>query len=96
MDPLKEDLFVETTIQKSLIAAHAFGKLNQEKTDNIVRAVYECGFNNRWKLAEHAYKETGIGILRDKVIKISLPPVLFTGISATKKRSASSVMILLR
>ena len=66
---LKEDLFVEEIIQKSLNAAHAFGKLDQEATDKIVRAVYECGFNNRWKLAEHAFNETNIGILRDKVIK---------------------------
>ncbi|MEI6899941.1 MAG: aldehyde dehydrogenase family protein, partial [Bacteroidota bacterium] len=44
-------------------------KLNQEETDRIVKAVYEAGFINRWVLADMAYKETGIGILRDKVIK---------------------------
>lgn len=63
------DQFVEETLQKALSAAHAMGKLDQEQTDRIVRAIYEVGFNNRWKLAEMAHMETGIGIVRDKMIK---------------------------
>jgi len=63
------DPFVEETIQKALKAAHAFDKLDQEQTDRIVYMVYRAGFNNRWKLAEMAYEETGIGNLHDKVVK---------------------------
>jgi acetaldehyde dehydrogenase / alcohol dehydrogenase len=63
------DQLVEETMQKATDAANAFVKLDQEQTDRIVRAVYEVGFNNRWRLAELAHKETGIGIVQDKVIK---------------------------
>ena len=64
-----QDHFVEDTMQKAADAANAFVKLDQEQTDRIVRAVYETGFNNRWRLAESAHKETGIGNVQDKVIK---------------------------
>jgi acetaldehyde dehydrogenase / alcohol dehydrogenase len=63
------DPFVEETVQKALNAAHAMGKLDQEQTDRIVRSIYEAGFNNRWKLAEMAFRETGIGNVHDKMIK---------------------------
>lgn len=63
------DAFVEDTVQRALNAAHAFTRLGQEETDKVVRAVYEAGFNARWKLAEMAVEETGIGIVRDKVVK---------------------------
>jgi len=66
---MDNDPFVEETIQKALNAAHAFDKLDQEQTDRIVYGVYRTGFNNRWKLAEIAYEETGIGNLHDKVVK---------------------------
>jgi acetaldehyde dehydrogenase / alcohol dehydrogenase len=69
MEIKQQDIFVEETIQKALIAAHSFGKLDQGQTDRIVHAIYEAGFNNRWKLAEMAHQETGIGNVRDKVIK---------------------------
>ncbi len=69
MEKYKSEFFVEETVQRSLGAADSFGKLNQEETDIVVHAVYREGFNNRWKLAEMAFNETGIGILRDKVIK---------------------------
>jgi acetaldehyde dehydrogenase / alcohol dehydrogenase len=63
------DLFVEETLQKALSAGHAMGKLDQLQTDKITRAIYEVGFNNRWKLAEMAFRETGIGNVHDKMIK---------------------------
>jgi acetaldehyde dehydrogenase / alcohol dehydrogenase len=69
MEHERQDIFVEETIQKALSAAHSFGKFDQEQTDRIVQAIYETGFNNRLKLAEMAYAETGIGNLRDKVVK---------------------------
>jgi acetaldehyde dehydrogenase/alcohol dehydrogenase len=64
-----QDIFVEETLTKALNAAHAMGKLDQQQTDKIVRAIYETGFNHRWDLAEMAFLETGIGNVRDKMIK---------------------------
>jgi acetaldehyde dehydrogenase/alcohol dehydrogenase len=69
MEEKKHDIFVEETVQHALSAAHAFGKLDQEVTDRILFAVYREAFNSRQILAEMAFEETGIGNLRDKVIK---------------------------
>jgi len=63
------DVFVEEIMQKALSAAHAFTKLSQEEADRVVKAVYEACFENRWKLAEMAHEETGIGNVHDKVVK---------------------------
>jgi acetaldehyde dehydrogenase / alcohol dehydrogenase len=63
------DNYVEGYFQRALEAAAEFLTLDQEQTDRIVRAVYEAGFNDRRKLAEMAHEETGIGNIRDKVIK---------------------------
>ena len=64
-----QDYFVEKTVTKALKAAHALGKLDQQQTDKIVRSIYETGFNHRWDLAEMAFRETGIGNVRDKTDK---------------------------
>ncbi|TSA32534.1 MAG: aldehyde dehydrogenase family protein, partial [Porphyromonadaceae bacterium] len=64
-----QDNFVEEILTKALNAAHAMGKLDQQQTDKIVRSIYETGFNHRWDLAEMAFRETGIGNVRDKMIK---------------------------
>lgn len=69
MEEHVSDSIVDVTIQKALLAAHSFSKLDQERTDRITRAVYEAGFANRWKLADMAYKETGLGIVHDKMVK---------------------------
>lgn len=69
MEHHQTDPLVEGTIHKALTAGHAFSRLDQEQTDRITRAVYEAGFNNRWRLAEMAHKETGIGIVHDKMVK---------------------------
>lgn len=66
---IPKDPFVEEVMEKALNAACAFNLLDQEAIDAVVRAVYETGFNNRWKLARMAHEETGIGIVHDKVIK---------------------------
>lgn len=60
---------VEETVNKARLAGEALGQLDQEQTDRIVRAVYEAGFNNRYKLAEMAHSETGIGNVHDKAVK---------------------------
>jgi len=69
MESQVHDPLVEETIQKALIAAHAFTKLDQGQTDEITRAVYEAGFISRWKLAVMAHEETGIGNIHDKMVK---------------------------
>jgi acetaldehyde dehydrogenase/alcohol dehydrogenase len=65
----QKDSFVEEVMAKALNATCAFNLFTQEHVDAVVRAVYETGFNNRWRLAEMAHEETGIGIVHDKVIK---------------------------
>ncbi len=69
MEERPSDPSVDTIIQKALLAAHVFAKLDQEQTDRITRAVYEAGFANRWKLAKMAHEETGLGIVHDKMVK---------------------------
>ena len=69
MERTKRDVFVEETVRRSLHAAREMGTLDQVATDRIVFAVYREAFKNRQVLAEMAYDETGIGNLRDKVIK---------------------------
>ncbi len=69
MDEIVKDPFVEEVVQRARAAAEVFGTFDQEQTDRIVHAVYRAGFNNRWKLAEMAWIETGIGNLHDKVVK---------------------------
>lgn len=54
---------------KAKTAAAIFSQYTQEQVDNIVRSVYEAGFNNRVKLAKMAVEETGIGVWQDKVMK---------------------------
>lgn len=68
MDITQEN-FVEGIVANALSAAHALGKLDQQQTDQIVRSVYETGFNHRWYLADMAFRETGIGNVHHKMIK---------------------------
>ncbi len=60
---------VDDILSKSVGAARAFRKLNQEQTDRVVRAVFLAGFENRVKLAKMAHEETFIGVWQHKVIK---------------------------
>ena len=69
MDKIIADSLVEETMHKARTASHHFAKLDQEQTDRIVRAAYAAGFGQRKKLAEMAYRETGIGNVHDKTIK---------------------------
>jgi acetaldehyde dehydrogenase / alcohol dehydrogenase len=69
MEKPTSDTLVGNTIKAAIQASCEFNLFNQEHVDSIVKAVYETGFNNRWKLAEMAHVETGIGVLRDKAIK---------------------------
>jgi acetaldehyde dehydrogenase/alcohol dehydrogenase len=65
-------LDIEAVMNRAAAAACAFYELNQERTDAIVRAAYEAGFNSRVRLAKMACEETRLGVWRDKVIKNSI------------------------
>jgi acetaldehyde dehydrogenase/alcohol dehydrogenase len=56
-------------IQRAQEAAAAFRKLDQPKTDRIVRAAYLAAMDNRVRLAIMAAEETGLGFGPHKVIK---------------------------
>ena len=64
-----QDPFIEKILGNALNATHVMGKFDQQQTDKIVRSIYETGFNHRLDLAEMAFQETGIGNVRDKMIK---------------------------
>ena len=64
-----ESDLVNDTLCKARVAAAIFNQLDQQRTDNIVKTVYEAGFNSRVKLAKMAAEETGMGKWEDKVIK---------------------------
>ena len=61
--------YVEEVMDAAKIAADEFASFSREKTDQILKAVYEAAFNNRFRLAQMAHAETGIGKVDDKVIK---------------------------
>jgi acetaldehyde dehydrogenase / alcohol dehydrogenase len=56
-------------ISRARHAAEELKKLDQKKTDAIVRAVYLAAMNNRVQLAKMAVEETNLGIWEHKVIK---------------------------
>jgi acetaldehyde dehydrogenase/alcohol dehydrogenase len=62
-------LDIEDIMERSRIAGEKFSTYSQERVDQIVKAVYEAGFNNRVVLAKMAHEETGIGKWQDKVSK---------------------------
>ncbi len=56
-------------MDRAVMAAAEFSQIDQAQTDQIVRAVYEAGFNQRVRLARMAADETGLGVWQDKVMK---------------------------
>lgn len=65
----KRRLTINQVMGNAERAAAAFRQFDQEQTDRIVKSVYEAGFKNRVHLARLAYRETGLGNWKDKVIK---------------------------
>ena len=61
--------YIDTVMEQASHAAAAFYGFDQERTDNIVHAVYEAGFNARMKLASMAVAETKLGVYEHKVVK---------------------------
>ena len=51
------------------LAAAELLQYSQQKTDEIVEAIYRAGFDQRVKLAEMAVEETGMGNVESKVMK---------------------------
>jgi len=66
---VKKGLDIEDVMSRAKRAAAEFSHYSQEKTDAIVRAVYEAGFNARVTLAKMAWEETGLGVWEHKVAK---------------------------
>ena len=61
--------WADETIARATSAAQAFLALDQERTDRIVRAVFEASYAARLDLARLAHEETGMGLYEHKVIK---------------------------
>jgi len=59
-------LDISSIMNRAVNAAEEFSHFNQEQTDKIVKAVYKAAFDNRIKLAQMAYEETGLGNWKDK------------------------------
>jgi len=62
-------LDIEEIMERARISGEKFSTYSQERVDQIVKAVYEAGFNHRVSLAKLAHEETGIGKWQDKVSK---------------------------
>ncbi len=62
-------LDIDEIMMRARISGEKFSTYSQERVDQIVKAVYEAGFNHRVILAKMAHDETGIGKWQDKVSK---------------------------
>jgi len=67
--PQVNHAYIDEVMDKARQAALQFAAYDRDHTDRILKAVYEAAFNNRFRLAQMAYDETGIGKVEDKVIK---------------------------
>ncbi len=50
-------------------AQKKYSTYTQEQVDKIFKAVAQTANENRIKLAQSAFEETGMGVMEDKVIK---------------------------
>lgn len=60
---------VRDLVEKAKEAQEELSHLSQEKVDEIVKSIAYAGIRNAHRLAELANKETGFGIVNDKVVK---------------------------
>lgn len=60
---------VRDLVEKAKIAQEELSRLSQEEVDKIVKSIAYAGVRNAERLAELASKETGFGIVADKVVK---------------------------
>jgi len=61
--------YIEEVMGKARQAAEKFAQYDRNTTDTILKVFYEAAFNHRFRLAEMAHRESGIGKVDDKVIK---------------------------
>lgn len=73
MNHLDKDILSIQQTRDLLKRAHQAQKVlagfSQEKVDSIVEAMAVAGYRNAARLAELAVKETGIGVVADKIVK---------------------------
>lgn len=60
---------IDAMLDKAQEALSEFMKMDQEKVDEIVKAMALAGLNSHMKLAKMAVEETGRGVYEDKIIK---------------------------
>lgn len=79
-------------LERAILASAEFQQFDQKRTDQIVEAVFQAGFNARVKLARMAHDETGIGVPEHKVLKNTLATLLvYTSIKDEKTVGVISV-----
>lgn len=61
--------YADTLLDRAVVAAQYLKTFDQKKVDTVVKAVFEAAYDARVILAKHAFQETGIGVLNDKVLK---------------------------
>ncbi|MDF2513580.1 MAG: hypothetical protein K0S04_3446 [Herbinix sp.] len=60
---------VRDLVEKARVAQEVLSHFSQAEVDKIVKSIASAGIRNAQRLAEMANKETGFGIVADKVIK---------------------------
>ena len=68
LDPAQAER-IDGFVERAQVAAEQFRKFDQEAVDEIVWAMVVAGLENAFDLAELAMRETGFGVLEDKVVK---------------------------
>lgn len=80
MDDLASIQQTRDLIANAKAAQSLFAGTNQKDVDRIVEAMAKAGLKNSRKLAEMAVKETGIGVVEDKIKRTNLPAAMFMSI----------------
>lgn len=60
---------IDDLVEKAKVASREYMKLDQEKVDNIIKAMSMAGLEHHMELAKMAVEETGRGIYEDKITK---------------------------
>ncbi|MBK5109862.1 MAG: bifunctional acetaldehyde-CoA/alcohol dehydrogenase [Thermoleophilia bacterium] len=68
LDPVQAER-IDGFVDRAQVAAEQFRTFDQETVDKIVWAMVVAGLENAFDLAELAMRETGFGVLEDKVVK---------------------------
>lgn len=79
---------LEEAILRTKEAQKIFATYTQEQVDKIFLAAASAANKARIPLAKMAVEETGMGIVEDKVIKITMPPNTSTTHTKTQRPAA--------